>query len=158
MTYGARAYGTGPYIYGDDTLVLPQDINYQFDGSDILDPNNGVDLYLDLDKHDLIIVDGDLVITSGTHLILQNLKMRISTFYGEWFLDTSVGIRYFEDILVKNPNLAQIQGLIKSTILDTKGVNKILEFNIDYNARARTATINFLVDTIYGIVNYSSAI
>jgi len=109
-----------------------------------------IDIKLDPVSHDLFTVDNDLVLVDGADALVQNLKIRLWTFFGEWFLNTSSGLRYFEDILVKNPNLPRVEILIKAIILETDEVNQLLEFDFTYDARQRSASVSFTVDTIYG--------
>jgi hypothetical protein len=113
------------------------------------------DIALD-STNDLNIVEGDLVIITESNLISQNLKIRLLTFYGEFFRDTRKGVRYFEDILVKSPSLPKIETLLKNEILGTEGVNKLLSFALVYDASIRRATVSFSVDTTFGIVDINN--
>ena len=108
------------------------------------------DLKIDLSSGDLAIENGDLVLVSGADELVQLLRTRLLWFYGEYKFNTSLGVRYFEDILVKNPNVPNIETLLKNVIAETDGVNKITSFRMDYNAQQRTASISFEVDSVYG--------
>lgn len=111
------------------------------------------DLKIDLSSGDLAIENGDLVLVSGADELVQLLRTRLLWFYGEYKFNTSLGVRYFEDILVKNPNIPNIETLLKNVIAETDGVNKIASFQMDYNAQQRTASISFVVDSVYGTLS-----
>lgn len=113
------------------------------------------DLKLDELTHDLQVTDYDLTFVNGIELVAQQLKIRLWFFHAEWYLDTSVGIRFFEDVLVKNPDLGSIENLLKETILSTPNVNSILEFTLNYDNSLRKLTVTFSVDTTYGILQVS---
>ncbi len=111
------------------------------------------DLKCDKVTNDIQILNGDLALVSEVEELQQRLLTRLRWFYGEYVFDTSNGMRYFEDILVKNPNLPNIENLLKSIISETDGVNKILSFKLEYDPKQRTASIFFEVDTVYGNLN-----
>lgn len=111
------------------------------------------DIQLDQVSHDIETTENDLVLIDELEAIKQNLKIRLWFFFSEWFLDTSLGLRYFEDILVKGPNLPKVESLIKATILQTENVNQLLSFGLTYSATGRMTNIEFMVDTAFGIVS-----
>ena len=108
------------------------------------------DIKLDGVTHDLLIENFDLVIIDELDQLVQNLKIRLWFFFKEWYIDTSKGIRFFDDIMVKNPNLPSIEALLKEEILGTGGVNEILEFQLVFNRAGRSMAVNFKVNTDFG--------
>lgn len=92
---------------------------------------------------DLDIVNGDLRLTQGSDAIRQHILQRLRTFLGEWFLDISVGVPYYQSILVKNPNFAIVEPLLKDTILTTPGVIELLSFELDYISETRKLFLRF---------------
>jgi len=116
-----------------------------------------IDLALDLDTKDLLIQDLDLQLAEKSDYIRQSLQIRLSFSQGEWFLDTQAGTPLYQDVLVKNPNLPNIENIFKARILETEGVNEILEFDFQLN-NDRTANLTFKVNTIFGIVEFSETI
>lgn len=111
-------------------------------------------LKLDKNTHDLVFENGELLIVEDTdgnpEQIVQNLRTRLLFFRGEWFLDTSVGLPYFTDIMVKSPNIPHIEAVIKLEILEVSGVLEITQFDLNFDIAARKMTINFAVSTMYG--------
>lgn len=95
---------------------------------------------------DVLVETNDLVIVSGVDAVLQNLKIRLRTFIGEWAFDTSVGVDYYGVLFVKKPSIPSIEAMIKSVILRTEGVLRITEFNFTYDLQLRTTELKINVD------------
>ncbi len=109
-----------------------------------------LDLALDPDTHDLSIVDNDLQIVSDADQLEQNLKIRLQFFLAEWFLNINNGLPFYSDILVKNPNIPNIDSIVKAQIIDTNGVEEILEYISSFDNTTREYSINFTVRTEFG--------
>jgi hypothetical protein len=107
------------------------------------------DLKLDPDTEDLVIADGDLVLVSGIDAVAQLIRGYLLLFRGEWFLDESAGILYFEDILVKNPNLSAIREIFRQTLLEVPGVLSVESLSLELSAE-RTLSVDWKVDTDLG--------
>lgn len=103
---------------------------------------------------DLEIKNGDLLLTSGDEAVRQHLQQRLRTFLGEWFLDLDVGVPYFQDILVKNPNVNQVDGILKQTILTTPGVVELVSFSMSFDSTARTLAVEFEYTSYSGEINF----
>jgi hypothetical protein len=106
-------------------------------------------LLLDPDTGDLVIADGDLVLVSGIDAVAQLIQSYLLLFRGEWFLDESAGIPYFEDILVKNPNLSAIREIFRQTLLEVPGVLSVESLSLELSAE-RTLSVDWKVDTDLG--------
>jgi hypothetical protein len=109
-----------------------------------------IDLALDKDTHDLYIASDDLQLVENIDQVEQSLKIRLMFFRNEWFLDTKTGVPYYTDILVKNPNIPNIENILKAIIIDTPEVQELLEFNSEFDNGARTYAVTFKVRTTYG--------
>jgi len=103
------------------------------------------DLALDPLTGDILIKDAALSIVRGDDALLQHLALRLRFFLGEWFLDLRVGIPYFEDVLIKNPNLVTVQGIFREVILETPGVESISRFDLEVDPATRIMTLDFTV-------------
>lgn len=112
----------------------------------------------DLDNWELEIINGDLAITAGSEAVRQHLKQRLQTFLGEWFLDARIGVPYYEHVLVKNPDPIVLDTIFKSVILNTPGVEKLNQFDIDVESSTRTMTLIFSVETAAGRIDFSEVI
>jgi hypothetical protein len=115
------------------------------------------DLRLNEQTYDLDLVNGDLVLTQSDDAIRQLIVQRLRTFLGEWFLDLSVGVPYFQDILKKNPNIQVVDGVLKQTILDTPGVVELLTFELDFESGTRKLKVDCSIRTRTGVIDFSEA-
>lgn len=118
------------------------------------------DIALSRSTHDLVwkrLPDGtfDLVMAEGADAVAQQIKIVLKTFMGEWFLDTTVGIPYFEDILKKNPRSEVVETVLRGKIASVTGVTRVTAFDISIDNRLRTMTINYAAETNEGTIEDS---
>ena len=99
--------------------------------------------------------DGDLIIIDGIDAIRQNLRIRLQLFRGDWFLDTRLGIPYFEEVLRKAPDLNVVQSLLRDAIRTTEGVTEITEFELDFIGATRRLTLDFRAKTTEGPLRFT---
>jgi len=126
------------------------------------------DISLDLNKasstyKDYILYQNDLVLTTdadsnGTNNILQDILQRMSFFLGEWFLDNTFGVPWYQQILVKNPDNSKIDILLLNVILNTPGVQLVSTYKFTPNLSARTLTVQFNAQTTSGTVDYTGTV
>ncbi len=90
---------------------------------------------------DLSFVEGKLQLVTGATRTRQKLRIRLSTFLGEWFLDQRVGIPYFRDVLVKNPDEAIVRGIFADVITSTPEVLTLDRLDLDLSGR--TLSLDF---------------
>jgi hypothetical protein len=103
------------------------------------------DILLDSVTNDLAIVNFDLKLTDGNELTVQKIKQTLLLFEGEWFLNNSIGMPYFTEILGKGNSLSRIETLYIRAIQSIPEVVEIVEFNIDENIKTRELDISFKV-------------
>lgn len=117
------------------------------------------DLTIDQDTGDLFLDETDLTLTSGQEAIRQHLSQRLRTFVGEWFLDLTEGIPYFQHILKKRPDPVIVDSVFKKEIIDTPGIKKLLDFDLDLDASTRVLTLTFRAETIEGsVIDFSEEV
>lgn len=114
----------------------------------ITDP---IDLKLDA-NNELVIEDGDLVFTTGLDAIVQQCRIALQMFQGEWFLNLDVGIPYWEKILGEKPATAIEAARIffRRELQLVDGVNKVTKLDITYTGSTRTLNVSWQVNTIFG--------
>lgn len=100
------------------------------------------DLKLDANG-DLDLTDGNVTLVTGDDAIAQQITIRLRLILGEWFLDTRVGIPYFGDIFVKNPDLTRVRSIFRQTILGTPGIAAFEEFSLSVDNPTRTLSVEF---------------
>lgn len=99
----------------------------------------------------LITTQGDIRTVTEVDHVIQSLKLRLTSFWDEWFLDGATGVRYFEDILgYPNPSYAEVDASIKSVIAGTEGVFELITYEGSYDRTTRKYNIKFEVYTTYG--------
>ncbi len=107
-----------------------------------------MDLALDTVTHDLAIERGDLALVRGRDAIAQDIATRLQFFQGEWFLDQRVGMPYFKEVLVKNPDLGAVRFVIRSAILSTPGVRSLESFSLTFDGATRALNVTFTAKTV----------
>lgn len=102
-----------------------------------------MDLKLDPVSGDIDISKGALVLLEGVDAIIQNLRIRLRFFLGEWFLDTRLGVPYFQKLLGQKLNKAAVQSIFRKAILGTSGVKKVSAIQVDYEGISRKLLVRF---------------
>jgi len=100
------------------------------------------DFALDVNR-DIDISRDDLYFVTGADAVAQHLLIRLRFFKAEWFLDQRVGIPFYTQVFVKNPNLAAIQTTFRRAIVSTSGVDTLERIDVDLDTPTRELTIQF---------------
>lgn len=100
-------------------------------------------------NHDIIIGRGTTRI-SGAAQVAQLVKCRLLTIFGEWKLDNSLGLPWFEAIFTKQVRPSDIEAAIANIIRGTTGVQQLISIDIDADYRARSLGISFTALSDYG--------
>lgn len=111
-----------------------------------------VDIALHANDHDILIKDGDFLLIDNAERVAQQIKVKLLTFLGEWFLDNTWGVPYLEYILVKQPNQELIKQILSEQILSVDDVKSLNALELDYQVKVRTLIINYEVSTEYGLI------
>jgi len=107
---------------------------------------------------------GDYTLGSGRdfyidepNVVAQAVLTRLRLWLEEWFLDTTDGTPYKEEVLGKwngrNPGAA-----IQSRILGTPGVTGITSFSTLFDGDSRKLTVNASVDTVFGPITIAEVL
>jgi hypothetical protein len=115
-----------------------------------------IDEALDTTTHDTAYDGVNQSVVSDRDQVKQNIKIRLLMIQGEWFLNSQIGLPYFEKILVKNPDFSAIDVMIKATIVDTPEVTGITAYSSMFNKTARRLSVSFQASTIYGNVTINN--
>lgn len=102
------------------------------------------------ENHDIYADKGTIAIVTDIDEIVQHIKTRLQLFLGEWFLDIEAGVPWFQEIFVKPAKLNEIEVIIKNEILQTEGVNELLEFDLSFDSATRIFNIQFTCNTDLG--------
>jgi hypothetical protein len=89
--------------------------------------------------------------------VAQAVSTRLKLWKGEYFVNTSDGTPYSEEVLGKRQQRVP-ESAIKKRILGTPGVTSITAFSSQYDGDTRQLLINATIDTLYGSVPISTAL
>ena len=105
-----------------------------------------MDLLLDPITHDLVYVNGESKVTqTQAEVVTQRLKITLYTFLGEWFLDRSIGVPYFQQIFGKGRTKSAVDVIFQRFISNDPGVIEIREFQSSLEPQGRGYTMTFSV-------------
>lgn len=108
------------------------------------------DLTMDFSTNDIVIENGDMSLVDGVDAIEQDLQQQLQVWLGEWFLDTTIGIPYRQQILVKNPNLDIVQAILVNAAVNVPGVQVINETEFAYEPTNRVLDVQMQGQTSNG--------
>ena len=96
----------------------------------------------------LLTPDGDLNITEHgdiqlTESVRQAIRIRLLWFFREWRFAPEFGVPYWEDILIKNPNMNRIRRIIRNEVMSVDEVRDVRHLTIDVGAQSRRTVIRF---------------
>lgn len=106
------------------------------------------------DIHDLHLdATGNLAVIKDAHAVGQHARQRLMAFYGEWFLNTQIGVHWLDEIFGKKYDPALAEAIVKTELLDTEGVTGISGFSVGFSRKRRELIINqIFVETEYNEV------
>lgn len=114
-----------------------------------------MDIKLDEDG-DISLVNGDAQTTSiGAEDLAQRLRIRLNTFQGEWFMDNTLGIDWWNRVMGKNRSKMVVDALIQDAILKEPDALQIVSYTSSISTD-RKFSCSFRVRTEDGAI--SSAI
>ncbi len=102
--------------------------------------------------------DGDVDITNAKGWLTpdlgstarQSLQIALKTFYGEWKLNSTVGVPYLQSILGQKTNLAHSSNLIRASVYGEKLVKSVTDFKTFLDNRTRSLSVTFKAVAIDG--------
>lgn len=105
-----------------------------------VDENN--DLYLD--------ARGNIASVSNLEALRQKIRQRLKLFLSEWFLDTTRGVPYFQNILGEDINQSLAAQILTTEILKEPAVTQVKNVNFGLNDNTRQFKYSAQVDSLYG--------
>jgi hypothetical protein len=81
--------------------------------------------------------------------VAQSVKTRLRLWRGEWFLDTTEGTPWLQQILGRHSKVIYDLA-IRTRVLDTAGVTGILEYSSTLDPTTRKLTLEMTIDTAFG--------
>lgn len=102
-----------------------------------------IDILLDSSGDIRVSPLGEITVTES---ISQAIKIHLRWIFQEWRLGPELGFPYFEEVLIKNPNIPKIRQLVRSEILSIDGVTDAEVIGVDFNKAERKAVIQYIVE------------
>ena len=94
--------------------------------------------FLETEDRDFALYEGNLVLVRDARAIAQRVENRFRFFLGEWFLDLREGVPYFQEILIKCPDVKVVRQIFLGVITTTPGMADVLDFDMQYDPTSRT--------------------
>lgn len=117
-----------------------------------------MDIFFNQTLKDIDLKSGDLFLTDPIEATRQHLIANLRGFKSEWFLDLDSGVPYYQDILIKNPNVRIVESIFKEAIINTIGVIELTSFELTFDTATRTLILDFSVNTFDGEVNFEGLV
>lgn len=110
-----------------------------------------IGLAIDPTTNDLFLsADGNLATVTSGEAVGQHARQRLQTFTGEWFLDTTCGVPWLDQILGRAYDPALAESVVKADLLSTDGVTEVKDFAVAFDKETRGLRIRSInVGTIF---------
>ena len=103
-----------------------------------------MNLALDPIYHDIYLDAAGQIALTATPLD-QRIDCRLRTFLGEFWIDQTLGIPYFQEILKKNPDMQAVRAAFASEIQKVQGVKVLKSLEVSMDRAARKLSVIFRV-------------
>jgi hypothetical protein len=88
-----------------------------------------MDLLIDATTGDLSFTNGSCPVTQlQADVVAQRLRIALYTFYGEWFLDSTIGVPYMQQVFSKVRKKSTIDLIFQGIIIADEGVLELVTF------------------------------
>ena len=104
-----------------------------------------ITLELDTATHDVKLTNGAPRMIDGSEADRQDIETSLSLFRGEWFLDPSDGLPFFDRILVKQLNEGDVLAIVRDYLLRRPSVQVVQELDIEVDRPSRESTFTGVV-------------
>ena len=74
--------------------------------------------------------DGGFVRVTGREEISQNVRVRLQLFRGESWLDTTLGVPYFSEVLLKGIDPAALEAVFREAIQGADGITAVTSIRL----------------------------
>lgn len=110
------------------------------------------DILLDSDGNRLL-VNGDYGRADGLQAVKQGIEGNVALYLGEVWLDESLGVPYFELILIRNPNPLVIKAEVGKAIAATPDVTDVVAVSYSVDPVTRKGTVAYTCNSTAGTVS-----
>lgn len=104
---------------------------------------------------DIDLKNGDFYFVTGVDATVQFIIQTLRLFLAEWFLDENLGMPYFDEVFVKNPNPVALDSIFKTKIIECPGVEELMAFSMEIDSVTRELTITGRIRAFDGEADFS---
>ena len=115
-----------------------------------------ITLSVDENNDTFLDQNGNVATVDNAESLRQRLIERLSTFLGEEFIDETIGVPYFEQILQSGANINVVSNIITNEILKESEVIRVQAPTVSDNSQSQHPIISF--DNATRKFTYSAAI
>lgn len=106
------------------------------------------------DAGDIDLSGGRAHVIEDGEAIAQTVRSYLRTFRGEWMLNKLLGVPYWEEVLVKAPNVGLLESIFSKAILERPGVRSLEQLDLELlDSPARTLQVTFTASTKTGTIS-----
>lgn len=109
------------------------------------------DILLD-DSGNRVLSGGDYAFAEDLQSVKQGIQVRVRLWLKEYWLDTSQGVPWREDILVRNANPAIVKADISAAIAATPDVTSVSNVSYSFDSQGRSAKVAYNAASPFGLV------
>lgn len=110
-------------------------------------------LKTDPSTKDVSIENNNLVLFDGNESLPQKIREKLLLFRGEYFLNETVGLPYFQLIAGQKSTPFASRKFIIDIIKSVEGIIDVTDFKMQLNNSTRVLTVDFTVKTEDGNIN-----
>ena len=112
-----------------------------------------IDIGINSITNDIMSKNGLVGFVDLNDEVVQRVRTRLRRVLGEWFLQITAGLPYFNGEMLGGKNKQYVMLVIKAEILNTDGVQDIKSISLEYNSDTRKITIT--ADITVNATSYS---
>ena len=101
---------------------------------------------------ELVFAAGVLQLVAGQDAIRQAAECRLRTFREEWFLDTSIGVPWVEQVLGRKVAAAPVRTIVRDELLAIPGVTGLASLSVVFDPSVSSLAVTFVLQTAAGDV------
>lgn len=109
-------------------------------------------LAIDQETGDLLEAANQIQQVTELDAVSQAVYSDLKTFLGEYWLNKTIGVPYYEVVFKKGVDLSIIKTLLKNEILKRDDVTEILSFTAEFIGTGRELKVVFSARTTYGTI------
>lgn len=103
------------------------------------------------------VATNNLRMVDGVDEIKQIIKRNLQTFLGEWFLDTSIGVPWIQEIFSKRASAQNADAILIDQVVASRGVISLLRWETSLDTATRELSVEFRALTVSGILDFNDS-